>query len=224
MLRNFALRGIIGLLLAAPALADDVKYTVKEGQAAPPKELKKSIAELLSDQVVQIVDGNGKPYCEIWFCKEVAAKSAPVNYRKIEQSTLVGAIRIAQKDGWTDFRGQKIAAGVYTLRIGFQPDDGDHMGTAVYKEFCLLAPAGDDDKPDLIKDKKALYELSEKASGKSHPAVMMLQPSPKPVDKARLVEKPGNTTILEWKINVNAGRKKEMLGIGLTLFGKSESA
>jgi len=84
-------------------------------------------------------------------------------------------------------------------------------------------PASMDEKPDLIKE-KALFELSEKASGKSHPAVMMLQPSPKPVAKVRLGEKAPNTTVLEWKIDVNAGGKKGVLGIGLTLFGKSENA
>ena len=224
MLRT-GLVGVLVLLLGSSAWAQDAKYTVKEGKTAAPKELNEKIAALLGDKVIQVTDSNDKLYCEVWFRNDVPAKaSGALNYRTMEQSTLIGAIRVAHKDGWTDFRGQKINPGVYTLRIGFQPEDGDHMGTAPYKEFCLLSPADSDTKPDLIKDKKELFELSEKASGKSHPAVMMLQPVQKPPAAPRLVDNPGNTKVLEWKINLSSGAKKEVLGIGLTLVGKSDAA
>ena len=47
---------------------------------------------------------------------------------------MVGAVQFPEV--WKDYRKQKIKAGVYTLRIGVQPEDGDHMGTAPFNEFC----------------------------------------------------------------------------------------
>ena len=44
---------------------------------------------------------------------------------------------------------------VYTLRLAYQPMDGDHMGTAPYSEFCLLVGAEMDTKPDLLEHSHA---------------------------------------------------------------------
>ena len=58
----------------------------------------------------------------------------------------------------TDYRKQKVPAGVYTLRLALQPVSDDHGGTAPYRDFCLLSPAADDRKPDLLSP-KALHAL-----------------------------------------------------------------
>ena len=83
---------------------------------------------------MQVLDDKGKPFCELWFRKEVPVKVKPdevkkgLKYRQLEQSTLLGAVRFDQ--AWIDFRKQKIKPGVYTLRLAFQPEDGNHQGTA----------------------------------------------------------------------------------------------
>jgi hypothetical protein len=213
------------LVAVSGAWAAEGAYTIKTTTTPPPKELKEGIAKLLSDQSVQLLDGKGTLLCELWFRKEVPANATPaqvkngLTYRELEETTIMGAIRFDQP--MTDFRKQKIKAGVYTLRLGFQPQDGDHMGTAPYPEFCLLVPAAADAKPGTMSPKE-LQELSTKASGTSHPAVFLLFPNEKPEATPKLVDKGGDKWVLNVKEPVQAGSEKATLGVGLTLIGHSE--
>jgi hypothetical protein len=215
---------VVWLVVGLPTWAADA-YTVKTEMTPVPKELKEPVAKLLSDQAIQFLDGKGSLLCELWLRKELPAKATPaqiqngLTYRELEETTLVGALRLVQP--MTDYRKQKIKAGVYTLRLGFQPMDGDHMGTAPYPEFCLLSPADADEKPDPM-GPKDLQELSAKASGGSHPAVLLLYPNTKPADAPKLVDKGNNTWVLNWKEPVVVGKEKASLGMGLTLIGHTE--
>jgi hypothetical protein len=219
---------VVFLALAqAGAGAGEAKYSIKTEKAEPPKELQEPIRKLLNDQAVQLLDANGKPICELWFCKELSAKATPeqvkkgLNYRALGETTLMGAIRFVQPA--TDYRKQKIKPGVYTLRLGFQPMDGDHMGTAPHPEFCLLSPAAEDKKPDRMSAKE-LQELSAKAIGESHPGILLLFPNSKPPDNPQLVSKGEGHWVLSVKEEVLVGDQKVTLGIALTLIGFSNAA
>jgi hypothetical protein len=209
---------------ATPSWAAD-KYAIKLETAPVPKELKESIGKLLGDRTVQLLDDKGNTLCEIWFRKELPSKATPaqvkngLTYRELEETTIVGAVRLAQP--MTDYRKQKIKTGVYTLRLGFQPMDGDHMGTAPYGEFCLLIPADADGKAEVTTAKE-LQELSTKASGTSHPAVFLLFPNEKPEDAPKLTDKGKGAWVLFFKEPVLAGSEKASIGFGLTLIGHSE--
>src|SRR5262249_6822558 len=143
---------------------------------------------------------------EVWLRKEIPAKPADakkgITYRDLDETTLLGAVRFAQP--WSDYRKQKIKPGVYTLRLGFQPMDGDHMGTAPYPEFCLLSPAAEDKKPDPM-DPKALHEMSARASMAPPPAVMLLFPTDQPKDKPDLSTKENDTFVVNVKADTTAG-------------------
>ncbi|MBY0526776.1 MAG: hypothetical protein K2R98_25515 [Gemmataceae bacterium] len=224
MKRTLCCAGLLVLALAVPAQAADAsKWSIKSATVELPKDIAEPVRTLLSDRAIQVFDGDNKLVCDLWFRKQLAAKATPqevqkgLNYRHLEQSTVVGAVRFAQQ--WTDFRKQSIKAGTYTLRMGFQPMDGDHMGTAPYTEFCLLAPAADDKKPAIL-EAKALHELSAKSiPGGSHPAAMLLFPNAKPEDAPKFVSKGNGIWVLNWKEDVTAGDQKTVLGLGLTLFG-----
>src|SRR5262249_44784038 len=173
--------------------ADPNKTTIKSATTEVPKELADSIRALLSDKTVQLVDEQGKLFCEIWFRKEIPVKASAeevkkgVNYRKLEESTIFGAVKFSQT--WRSFRKQDLKPGLYTLRLGFQPMDGDHQGSAPFNEFLLLTPASVD-KKDAIMPHKELTEMSGKSiAGSSHPVVLLLYPNPKPEDAPKLVEK-----------------------------------
>jgi hypothetical protein len=224
MLRTWGWTITAALLVAIPAVAADAKYTIKQATTSAPPELKEPIRTLLNEQSVQLFDGPGL-LAEVWFRKEVPAKATPeqvkngITYRELEETTLLGAIRVDRQ--MTDYRKQKINPGVYTLRLGFQPMDGDHMGTAPYSEFCLLVPAKSDDKPDPM-DAKALRELSGKAvSGGSHPSPWLLFPNDKPEETPKLVDKGNGHWALSLKEPVVAGSQKGSLGIALTLIGQT---
>jgi hypothetical protein len=207
-----------------PAFAADAKYTVKTAATAAPKELAEPIRRLLSDQAVQLVDEKGATLCEVWFRRELPVKATPaqiksgLTYRDLEESTLFGAVRIDQP--FSDYRKHKVKPGVYTLRLGFQPMDGDHMGTAPYSDFCLLIAANQDVKPDLLETKR-LQEMSAKAIGGSHPGVFLLFPNEKPLDTPQLIEKENNHWVLMLKepVTVDGQKVPAGLGIGLTLVG-----
>ncbi len=62
--------------------------------------------------------------------------------------------------------------GVYTLRYGNYPVNGNHQGVAPQRDFLVLAPVALDKSGDAISDFDALMELSRKASGTPHPAVL----------------------------------------------------
>src|SRR5262249_48363776 len=106
----------------------------------------------------------------------------------------------------------------------FQPSDGDHMGTAPYKEFCLLVPADEDKNPAPMKDAKELQEASTKATGTSHPGVFLLMPVKDAGDTAKLVSMPNNHWVLTVKQAIMAKDSKGTLNIGLTLIGVSAAA
>jgi hypothetical protein len=219
---------VVGIVLAAaPVRAQDgSKYTVKATAAPAPKELKEPIRQLLSDQAIQVADDKGQPFAEIWLRKQVPVKATPeqlkngLTYREIPETTLLGAVRFAKV--FLDYRKQKIKPGVYTLRFGVQPMDGDHMGTAPNPEFCLLVPAGADEKPGTI-DVKELQELSNKAPGGTHPGVMLLFPNEKPEEMPKLADKGNGQWALLVKEEAAAGGQKASLGLGITVLGQSSA-
>ena len=121
----------------------------------------------------------------------------------------------------TSYRKQKIPAGVYTLRLGDQPQSDDHRGTAPYTDFALLSPAADDKTADII-EAKALHELSGKVTGK-HPTVWLLFPGDKAVAEPRLANKGEGHWVLMYRQSVAVEKSKGTMGLGLTLIGHSRS-
>ena len=175
----------------------------------------------------QVKDAGGQILCNLWLCKEVpgepAAAKGALTYRELKETCLVGALQVV-KPGFTDYRKQAIKPGVYTLRLGFQPMDGDHMGTAPFNEFCLLSPAADDKSAAPLENAKALTELSGKASGTGHPGVLLLFPA-KPTGPPEIVrhETLENHWIVNWKVDVSVDKKMVPLGIGLAVVGKTSA-
>jgi hypothetical protein len=223
MLRTLLGAGVAVLLAASPAGAvSPTSAKVRLGMSAPPQEVKEPIRQLLGERTVQVLDDQGKVAYEIWFRKEIPVKATAedlekgIRYSRLPQSVVLGAIRLGET--WSDFRRQRVRPGVYTLRLGFQPMDGDHMGTAPFNEFCLLIPAASDTSPNPMEFKK-MFELACKAAGSSHAAIMMLYPNYQPGEAPELVNKGGGNYVLNWKEDLTADGQKGVLGIGLTLFG-----
>jgi hypothetical protein len=199
------------------------RCTVKVGASEVPKDIAEPVRALLSDQAVQVFDEQGKLFCELWLRKEFTVKATAadvkkgIEYRKFEESTIFGAVRFAQT--WTSFRKQTIKPGLYTLRLGFQPMDGDHQGSAPFNEFLLLSLPGDDRKANIMSHKEVTEMSSKTIPGGTHPAVLLLFPNPKPEDKPQLVNKGSMIWVLNLKSDVAGGGEKGVLGVGLTLFG-----
>lgn len=131
------------------------------------------------------VDGNA--VCTVWLVKEAAPKadfkpSLSVKY-PFQPGHLIGVLRVDQKSEFTDFRGQDVAAGVYTLRYAQQPVDGNHVGTSELYDFLLALPAAADEDPAPLKSLDTLMSKSARVTGSNHPAIFSLVP-PVATDKA----------------------------------------
>jgi hypothetical protein len=216
-------------MVTASAIAGDAAYSVKEGKTPLPEGIKEPIAKVMGERSFQFLDAKSNVLCEVWVRKEVPAKATTeqikngLTYRELQEGTVLGVVQFPK--AITDYRKQNIKAGVYTLRLGFQPENGDHMGTAPFNEFCLLVPAAEDKKVDPLAGKE-LQELSTKASGTSHPAVLLLFPVPlkDAGADAKVVDKGEGHWVLTMKLELKVGDEKPSLGFGLTLVGVSSGA
>jgi hypothetical protein len=166
-----------GLWVLASAAVWGQQYRADRA-GPPPPEVAPGIARALEKPGFQI-SSNGAAYCEIWLRASLPSSPASqkqnvalpnVTLGNIPQGALVGVIRFDA--GGSDRRGQSIQAGVYTLRYGLMPMNGDHQGAAPQRDFLLLTPAAEDRDLKAAPDFDALVAMSRKASHTSHPAVL----------------------------------------------------
>jgi hypothetical protein len=182
MVRQLGFLAVCVLGLCSFASAADL--TVEAVDQAPPEALAADVAKTLAPGSLKVVDGK-KVVCEIWLASRWPAKAGFKATEEVlypfEVGELIGAIRFTRKT--TDFRNQEIAAGVYTLRYGQQPVDGNHVGTSPTRDFLLLSPAAEDKSPARV-DKDKLFKTSKDAAKSTHPAIMTVLPVPADADPA----------------------------------------
>ena len=135
-----------------------------------------SIKKTLDSKGYRVILGDGSIGCELWLRKSVPVQAkkeeAASLYPQLAESTLVGVISFPQAA--TDYRGQPIKVGTYTLRYELLPNDGNHLGVAPNPDFLLLVPAAADADPDTVFKFQDLVNLSRKATGTSHPGPLSL--------------------------------------------------
>jgi hypothetical protein len=162
------MKTLTGLLVCS--LAVFAQYKAEPGGAPP--EVAPAIAQALQKAGTRITN-NGAAYCEIWFRtdKPSGPKANEENITlQLPQGALLGVIQFAGNG--SDRRGQTIKPGVYTLRYGIMPVNGDHQGAAPQRDFLLMTPAADDKDLNATPNFEALVAMSRKASGTPHPAVL----------------------------------------------------
>jgi hypothetical protein len=223
-----SLRAAVALLLCA-GLTQAADYSVKTEKADAPADIPEAARKLLGDQVIRFSDGKDKLLAELWFRKEIPAKATDaqigngLTYQEIPQTTLLGAIKIHEE--MNDYKKHKVKPGLYTMRLAYQPMDGDHMGTAPFAEFIIMVPVKFDEGKATL-EPEMLHKLGARASGSGHPAVWLLFPvARKDLGKPPAVAKrENNHWVLTVTQDVNVDGKKTTIGIGLTLIGVSPSA
>lgn len=168
MLREAAVA--LSLLVAGSAGAPKLETIGPLTDASVPQATR-SILEARGDRV-RLPEG---PWCEVWLRKTIPSQktSTPGALRTdVGASTLVGVIRFATAA--SDFRGQPIRPGLYTLRYATIPDDGDHLGVSEYPDFLLVIPVADDPDPGRMFKLDELSTLSTKATATRHPGILSL--------------------------------------------------
>lgn len=165
------------LLLVPGSLAAQEAYKVEELKNAPPSSIAPEIAPALVAQGYRIMDGQGKAFADLWLRKLIPAKSQPsgakgvIQFPFLAESEFLGVMRLHGEAH--DYRDQAISKGLYTLRYGHQPVNGDHLGVSPFGDYVLLLPTAKD-KSLAALPRKQLETQSAETAGSSHPAVFFM--------------------------------------------------
>lgn len=211
-------------LLPTTALADS--YKIEPLKQAPPAVLSAPVRESLREDGYKVVDGQGKTYAEFWLRKAVPASEKPagpkgaVQFPFLAEGELLGALQFPGEGH--DYRDQTIPKGVYTIRYGLQPVNGDHLGVSVCRDYILLLPGAKDQALAKI-PVKPLQERSAESAGTSHPAILMLVApaagAGPPPSMARDEEKNTWGAIVPLNLDVKGGAGPSPFNVQLIVIG-----
>jgi hypothetical protein len=164
---------------------------------------------------------------DFWWVKSLPLDQPPSEgagstaWAHVTEGTLVGAVRLSA--AFRDIRGRRLRPGVYTLRYGRQPSDGDHTGVSPHRDFLLLSPAKADTDP-APQGHEGTIELSKQSVGISHPAVWSLDP-PETTEPAPLSthDTPAGHAAVIFEVPTEREGTASALRFGLILIGKIEA-
>lgn len=182
--------------------------TVKDSSVAD------SIKAALEEKGSRITGENGKTIAEIWFAKKVDNSGKEVmgaNYGNIPEGSLLGVLHFSAET--SDYRGQAVKAGFYTMRYAVILENGAHLGVSPTRDFFLLIPASEDKDAKTLTQAETI-KLSTKTSGSGHPSPWSIV-SPESKDALpKAFKTDEGHVVLDAVIS---GMK-----IGITLIGKTE--
>ena len=201
------------------ALPVSAAITATRHSDAVPSEIQAPVAaQLQTGGVRASVDGKT---LDFWFVKGVPVTGA-AEWDRVAEGSLIGAVRIGA--AFRDIRGKVIKPGVYTLRYGIQPDNGDHLGVSPHRQFLLLIPARDDKNP-APQGHEETIELSKGSIGGSHPGVWSIDP-PAAGQEAVLSQHKtdlGHESLIVEVPATRDGKAEGVLKFGRVLVGKIEA-
>lgn len=221
----FSAAVVASLFLLLPGTSAAAEYRAEKA-GAPPEELGPAVRETLAPEGIRIIGPEG-PLCEIWVRTSVpaaagAAQQLGIAYPQIVEGTLMGAVRFLREA--KDYRRQSVKPGVYTLRYGLHPTDGNHMGVATQRDFLLLVPAAADSSPSGV-TYNDLLGLSRKASGTNHPSVWSLEPASGETEPKLLHKEDEDHWVLQFSVQVQPqGGAATKLTLGLVVVGSAPEA
>jgi hypothetical protein len=209
------------LAVLAPLSPQSGALTATAKSAPPPSELAPAVQSLLASDSVSVSAPQPAAALDFWWVKSLPLKGAgggAPSWQDVEEGTLVGAVRLSAD--YRDIRGRVIRPGVYTLRYGIQPANGDHLGVSPFRDFLLLSPAAIDKDP-AASGHDGTIEMSKQAIGGSHPGVWSIDP-PVATEPALQLHKTelGHDAVI---MQVPTSRSGAALKFGVVLVGKIEA-
>src|SRR5215470_14094610 len=204
---------------AAGTSADNNGYKVESIGELKEAAVAETVRGALESKGVRVINDKGKTVCEVWFNKEITAVKNEVpgaNFGQIPEGAFIGVINFPSNN--SDFRGQGIKAGFYTLRFSLILQDGNHLGVSPARDFFLLCPTGEDKDPNSGLKTEDLVKLSRNASGTGHPTVWFVAPATSDKDLPKVVKNEQEHVILETRVTTKSGA----LAIGMVVIGRTE--
>ena len=174
MLRRSAAEVLVAaLLVASPALVAQ-KYTAQTG-APLPDGVPAATRDLVQSEGISVRAGD-ELIASFWM-RSVPFDGQPaggfgIRFDNIPEGALLGVMEFPEQG--SDFREQAVPPGVYTIRFGLHPEDGNHMGVAPSRDFALLSPVHKDIEVRKNYDFDGIVELSAQV-GNPHPTVARLE-------------------------------------------------
>lgn len=165
----------LALAVSLPLAAGD--FQAAAGGPPPPEGLAEALSSMLQSEGVVATGPDGKVAAEFWMRSSAfegeASGGFGVRFDTIPEGALLGVVRFPETG--SDFREQYIKPGVYTMRFGLHPENGDHMGVAASRDFAVLITVEADKEPAKNYEFEPLTELSMDSSGNPHPTIMRLE-------------------------------------------------
>jgi hypothetical protein len=188
----------------------------------PPRSVSPELQGALAPEGIRVQDGQGQTHAEIWLRSRIPCTEKPsgakgaVQLPFLADSELVGVLQFVSEGH--DYREQPIAKGVYTMRFGLQPVNGDHLGVSTYRDYILLLPAAKDPSTALL-PRKQLEERSAQAAGTSHPAafLLLLAPPGSKADPAAVHDAEKNTWSVVLPLNLQVKGQNEPIAYPVQL-------
>lgn len=193
--------------MAAPAKVESIE-ALKEASVAD------AIKSAVEDKGWRAIGEDGKTISEIWLAKKVETTTKEVmgaNFGNIPEGTFLGVIHFPADT--SDYRGQVLKAGYYTMRYALILENGAHLGVSPTRDFFLLGKVEDDKDPKSLTQSETI-KLSTKASGTGHPSAWSIVSASSKDGLPKIVKTDEGHVMLELKISGMA--------MGLTLIGKTE--
>lgn len=212
---------VLGAALTSTGSAD-ADESLEVTKADPPTEIAADIRAKIEPTVYRIANKDGIIF-EFWLVSTLELEAVPEPGKKaldgIGGITLLGAAKVHAKNRY-DFRDDPIDPGIYTLRMGLQPADGNHLGTAPFDTFAMLVPHERDTKLNGIPDHDTLVEMSMEDTAGQHPSILGLQPMKKVEGEfPSLAEGGHDWKYLNIKLPIKVGDETESIAVQLVYEG-----
>ncbi len=201
----------IFLLLLSPVFAN---AKVESIGALTEASIADPIKAAVEEKGWRVTGDDGKTIAELWLAKKVDDTGKEImgaNYGNIPEGSLLGVIHFSANT--SDYRGQAVKAGYYTLRYTLILENGAHLGVSPTRDFVLLCAPSDDTDPKALTQPETI-KLSTKASGAGHPSPWNIVPATSKEGLPKVVKTEEGHVVLD--INLSG------IKMGLTLIGKTE--
>lgn len=177
-MRKLLLLGAALALVPAAILADENAYKLTVEDKAVPEAIDAEVRDQIEPKAYILADAEGA-FFEFWFAKHIELKkktdSSDEALKAIPEVSLLGAM-VVHRDNHEDFREDYIDPGTYVLRLGMQPQDGNHMGTSPTDTFAVLVPAARDAEVRDYPMHDEMVDIALEDTATAHPPILSLQP------------------------------------------------
>ena len=202
-------------LIGAASTSAFAQLTATPATRPPPDDVAAPLRARLAPASTLVSVGAAE--LELWFISEMPVEGAgPADWSRVAEGALVGAMRVTGT--FKEIRGKTVKPGVYTLRFGLQPQNGDHLGASPNREYLLLSPAGVDLNPAPL-GFDGTVAISKQTIGTSHPAALSLDPPVTDADVLSSITNDVDHRGLVFEVRTSGGAP---LRFGLILIGLIE--